>query len=55
MIISIDLKTEQSEIMLTLYELIHDKDVLSIEDYATELFSNLLSDIWRDIKEDIMN
>lgn len=53
--ISIYLSTEQAERLLLIYDRVNDPDIISVEDYAGQLFNSLLSRIWEDVRTEIMN
>lgn len=53
--ISIYLDREQAEQLLLIYDRVRDPDITSVEDYVGEMFSKLLSRMWANLREDIMN
>ena len=55
MIINLHLNDKQAEQLLIIYGMVNDPEVYCIEDYAGQLFSDLLARIWNDVRRDIMN
>lgn len=55
MIIAIDLNKEQTEIIRALHGMMKDPDVMSIDDYASILFVDLLQRIWDGVRNKTMN
>ena len=54
MILELYLDEEQTDQLLTVHDLLDD-DTKTVEDYANELFGNLLANIWDGVTKDILN
>lgn len=55
MIIEIDLNRDQASKLLTIYRMVHDPEITSVDDYVNMLFIDLLNRIWNDVRNGIMN
>ena len=55
MTIEIDLNRSQTEILLTIFKMVREPDITSVDDYASVIFLDLLYKIWEDVRRDILN
>lgn len=55
LIVDIHLSDKQAEQLLLIYEKVNDPEVTSIGDYVEQLFGDLLSRIWHDVRNDILS
>ena len=53
--INIHLNKEQTDKLLMVYRMVHDPDITCIEDYIETLLNDLISRIWDDIRNEILN
>ena len=53
--INIHLNKEQTDKLLMIYRMVRDPDITCIEDYVETLLDDLISRIWDDIRNEILN
>lgn len=54
MILNLYLDNDQAEQLTTVFDLLDD-DEITIEDYANELFGDLLAHIWHDLTKEVLS
>ena len=55
MIINIHLNKTQTERLLNIYRMVHDPEITCIEDYVESLLDDLLTRVWDNVRNEIMN
>lgn len=55
MMISVNLNREQARKLLMIYRMVRDPKITCIEDYVETLLSDLITQIWDDLRTEIMN
>lgn len=53
--INIHLNKEQTDRLLMIYRMVHDSDITCVEDYVEMLLSDLIANVWDDVRNEILN
>lgn len=53
--IIIQLNEDQARKLIYLYSIMKDPDVSTLDGYVNELFSSLLSQMWKNLRKSILN
>lgn len=53
--INIHLSRDTAEKLLMIYRMVRDPDITCVEDYVETMLSDLISRIWDDVRNDILN